>query len=313
MKPHAAAICAARCLAAAALAMTLVLGGCHGEGTAATAKADVACWGGLDSALFNCPRAVAVDGDGRIFVVDKNARIQRFDGAGRAHASWQTPESAVGKPTGLGVGPNGHLFVADTHYYRVLEYDGSGREVNRFGRYGGGPGEFCYLTDVLVDSEGAIYVSEYGIEDRIQKFSPQGEFLFAWGSRGSDPGQFKRPASMAWDREGDILVADACNHRIQRFAPDGRYIDEIGSLGSNPGQLKYPYDVAVDAAGNIYVCEYGNNRVQKFSPDGAPIAQWGAPGRLPGQLASPWGVAVDGMGSVYVVDSGNNRVQRTCF
>jgi len=295
------------------LALVVCLCGCGGRSPGATAVVPCECWGGLRHGLFNYPRAIAVDEAGCVFVVDKNARIQKFDGAGNLLASWETPEKEAGKPTGLAVGPNGHIYVADTHYYRVLEYDATGKLANTFGSYGDGPGEFCYVTDVLVDASGALYVSEYGLEDRIQKLSATGEFLLEWGKRGSRPGEFKRPSSLAWDSSGNILVADACNHRVQRFSPNGRYLGELGRLGSDPGELKYPYDVAVDREGNIYVCEYGNNRIQKFSREGSALAMWGTSGRGAGSVACPWGLALDGDGNVYVVDSGNNRIQKTRF
>jgi hypothetical protein len=54
---------------------------------------------------------------------------------------WLMPEWELGKPTGLAVGDDGNLYVADTHYFRVMAFDPHGNEVLRFGRFGQGPGE----------------------------------------------------------------------------------------------------------------------------------------------------------------------------
>ena len=106
---------------------------------------------------------------------------------------------------------------------------------------GPGPGEFGWVTDVAEDSRRqSIYVSEYGDNDRIQKFSPDGEFLLQWGGTGEEPGQFRRPQSMAIDDQDRIWVADACNHRIQVFDSEGKLIKHWGEEGSAPGNCTIP-------------------------------------------------------------------------
>ena len=53
-----------------------------------------------------------------------------------------------------------------------------------------GDGEFQFVTDAAQDAEGNYYVAQYGEYDRIQKFSPEREFLLSWGEHGHEPGQF---------------------------------------------------------------------------------------------------------------------------
>jgi DNA-binding beta-propeller fold protein YncE len=205
------------------------------------------------------------------------------------------------------------LLVADTHYYRVLTYTTQGELLtNRTigGTMGPGPGEFGFVTDVVRDANGNYFVGEYGEYDRIQKFSPTGEYLLEWGGHGSEPGQFLRPQHLAIDADGLLWVADACNHRIQVFDGQGRSITMWGQPGTGPGQLQYPYCVALDGKGHAYVCEYGNHRVQKFTLDGKPVAAWGTFGRRPGQMHNPWALALDSRGRCHVLDSMNHRVQR---
>jgi DNA-binding beta-propeller fold protein YncE len=223
------------------------------------------------------------------------------------------PEWANGKPTGLSVAPDGRIFVADTHYHRIIAYDADGREVMRFGRYGEGPGEFIYPTDIAFAPDGRLYVSEYGGNDRVQVFTPEGEFLFAFGSFGPGPGQFNRPQSIAFSGAGgdgpvELYIADACNHRIVVVDGNGHVHRSFGHAGVGAGELHYPYGVIVLDDGSILVAEFGNSRLQRFSSDGRSLGLFGRSGAGQGELRYPWGVAVAD-GELFVLDSGNNRVQ----
>lgn len=65
--------------------------------------------------------------------------------------------------------------------------------------------------------------------------------------QGCSPGQFDRPAGVAVDGLGRIVVADKDNHRIQIFTFEGVFLLKFGEKGSKPGQFNYPWDVATDA------------------------------------------------------------------
>lgn len=242
------------------------------------------------------------------------ARIQAFDADGKFLRAWRTPESKFGRPTGLAVGRGGEILVADTHYFRVLGYSNLGELLWQLGgTEGHGPGEFGFVTDVVQDADGNYYVGEYGEYDRIQKFAPDRTYLLEWGGHGSKPGQFQRPQSLVFDREGLLWVADACNHRLQVFDNQGRLVKLWGQHGSGPGQLAYPYDLAFNQSGELYVCEFGNHRVQKFTRDGQSLGTWGQSGRQPGQFYNPWGLVCDSQGRLDVLDSNNHRVQQIQF
>jgi DNA-binding beta-propeller fold protein YncE len=183
------------------------------------------------------------------------------------------------------------------------------------GTLGSAQGEFGLVTDSVVDSSGCLYVAEYGEFDRIQKFAPDGKFLFQWGGHGSEPGQFKRPQSLAIDEHDQVWVADACNHRIQVFDATGqsvRLVNVWGTAGNGPGELKYPYNLLI-ADDLVYVCEFGNHRVQKFTRDGKSVGTWGGQGRQPGELFNPWAIVRDSRGRIHILDTYNHRVQRIRF
>ncbi len=300
-------------LAVCTISLVLTCSGCLDD---PSTIGDVKVWAqrGLGDGRFHKPRAVAVDASDNLFIVDMTGRIQLFDADQNFVRSWRTPEVQMGKPCGLTVSNEGVLMVADTHYHRVIFYDIEGHLLEDRtigGTQGLGPGEFGYVTDVVQDSHGNYYVSEYGDFDRIQKFDPHGEFVLQWGGRGEEPGKFLRPQGLAVDELDRVWVADASNHRIQVFDASGTAAELLftwGEHGRDPGQIRFPYDIVLHGD-DVLVCEFGNHRVQKFSRDGKSKGMWGMPGREPGQMHQPWAMTIDSKQRMHVLDSYNHRVQ----
>lgn len=276
---------------------------------------------------FFYPRAMDSDSQGRIWIIDKTARVQGFDaGTGEPLFQWRMPHYEMGKPTGISIalGKDGHdvLYVADTHYHRVMVYSlphGPGQSpelIGEFGSLGEEDGQFIYPTDVavLVDEQTGdpvrIYVAEYGGNDRISVFDPDYHFLFAFGSPGSgDEVEFNRPQSIEIDAEArEIIVTDSSNHRIGRFTLEGELIRWWGGFGREAGEFNYPYGLCLLDDGTALVSEFGNHRVQRIDlATGASRGLYGRPGNAKGELQNPWAVATIGR-NAFVLDSGNNRV-----
>jgi DNA-binding beta-propeller fold protein YncE len=271
-------------------------------------------WGvhGTSGGWLHKPRAAAFDVDDQLYLADLTDRIQVFDRDGHFLRSWRMPALNVDGPSGVNVDRLGRVLVADTHFYRVMIYTRQGKLIEQVGDgvQGSSPGRFVYATDAVIDKKGNLIVCEYGDFDRIQVFSPEGDFLRQWGGHGYDPGQFLRPRGLVIDDAEVLYVADSCNHRIQVFDTGGKLLGMWGSRGLKPGQMSFPYDISLGPDGFLYVCEYGNSRVQKFTKEGRSVGLWGHPGRDPGGLDNPCALAVDSLGAVSVVDSGNHRVQR---
>jgi sugar lactone lactonase YvrE len=212
----------------------------------------------------------------------------------------------------------GNIYVAELDDNLIYKYSITGQELAHWGGHGSGPGQLIHPDKLALDTNGNIYVTEIGggpifgtdANNRIQKFSPNGESLARWGMYGSAPGQFSNPIGIAVDHQGDIYVSEEAGNRVQKLSPTGQPLAQWGTLGNGPGQFNMVYDLALDASGNVYVSEpFTNHRIQKFSGSGVPLARWGGPGDGPGQFKDPTGLAVDSKGDVFIVDSGNNRIQ----
>ena len=118
----------------------------------------------------------------------------------------------------------------------------------------------------------------------------------AFGSRGSGPGQFQKPRSVAVDAQDNFYVVDMTS-RVQSFTPAGEY---VGSWQLPVTDLGKPKGMCRDAQGRIVVLEPHYARVNHFAPNGTLEELWGEQGINPGQLDFPRDVAVAPDGRLYV-------------
>jgi tripartite motif-containing protein 71 len=238
--------------------------------------------------------------------------------AGPVEVLWETrgdPGRPLGNPSHLAVAPDGSIWVADgdNDRFQIFAPDGSLLEV--WGTAGSGEGEFDFTAfgwggydeaAIAFAPDGTFYVADPG-NHRIQKFGPDRGFLTAWGSEGTEPGQFGTPIDLVVDGQGRVYVLDA--NRVQVFDANGRFLTEWGERGFEPGQLFGPFGIGLDPDGTLLVAEYGGHRVQRFTPEGELLAGWGGSGSGDGQFAYAMDAAVDAAGRVFVTDYSNHRVQ----
>ena len=135
-------------------------------------------WGGKGAGQgqFNLPHGLAVDVQGRVIVCDRsNSRLQVFDARGKFLAEWKGP--LIGRPYGVSVGVDGHIFAIDggdgplkrQDRPRAVELDTDGTVVDRFGSFGTEPGQFLLGHDIAVARDGSVYVAD-ATGNRVQKF-----------------------------------------------------------------------------------------------------------------------------------------------
>jgi len=172
------------------------------------------------------------------------APIQKFDATGRLVVSFGS--DLFNWPHGLFAAPDGTVWVTDGHGgngkgQTVMQLAADGRVLMTLGT----PGvagttntTFNAPSDVVLGPAGDIFVADGHGGDtnaRIVKFSKDGKFIRAWGSKGSGAGQFDTPHGLAMDSAGHLYVADRANNRIQIFDQDGDFVGEWRQFGRPSG------------------------------------------------------------------------------
>ncbi len=292
--------------------------------TTAIANADSPTQKPTSTSLAN-PRGIVLDGAGNLWVADAgNNRVLRYprpvDQNGRI-----TPDTVLGQldfnssvsaavtaaslntPSGVAIGPDGDIFVADSGNNRVLEFPAGAGAGTPAIRVFGQP---SFSTGALPSTVTAQTLA-----------SPQGIAMNGYS----------------------LYVVDSLANRVAVFASTqsaastGSAMDivigqpQFGSAGAGGGTggLKGPLDVGIDSVGNIYVSDTGNNRVMIFpsllflpltgATATAAVGQPDMNGTSPnwnstngqataGGLYGPVGIFVDRRDTLYVGDAGNSRV-----
>src|SRR3984885_14088676 len=212
-----------------------------------------------------------------------------------------------------------NIWVTDKGSDMVIKFDPDGHVLMVFGRKqeasdeDTGPvkhpkpplpaedGRFRQVTDVAWNKAGDTFISDGYINSRVAKVDKDGNWLKSWGERGTGPGQFNTPHSIATDADGNVYVADRGNHRIQVFDGNGKFlrqftIDVPVPADAKPAIGKIP-DEAMMAGGTfhpgspwaicitppphqvLYSSDSWPGRIYKLSLDGKVLGMLGSSGK----------------------------------
>ena len=197
-------------------------------------------------------------GDNRTFARN-GSRLYEFDPTGKFVRELGQQVYGFNAAFGLRVDPMDNVWVIDQAANQVIKFDPAGNVALVLGRK-----PEAIQVRPRAENASPPPTPQPPVPGQPVPPSP--------GPPGSGtPGStFQRPTDVAWDKAGNIYVADGLgnNNRVAKYDKEGRFIRQWGYTGSENGQFKGVKSLAIDAAGNVYVADVGNNRIQVFDGDG---------------------------------------------
>ena len=210
-------------------------------------------------------------GDNRTFYRG-GSRLFEFDASGKFVRELGQDVYGFNTAFGLRVDPQDNVWTIDQSANQVVKFDPQGRVVLVLGR----KPEAISVRPAVPPAAGRRPVAPAAARGAGARAggppAPPGS-----GIPGST---FSQPSDVAWDRAGNIYIADGVGttNRIAKFDKEGTFIRQWGSTGSEPGQFNGVKALAIDAQGNVYAADLGNKRIQVFDADGTFKSQFGGVG-----------------------------------
>ncbi len=129
----------------------------------------------------------------QILVLDRTSGkvLRTFGGPGGEPDQFRIPNS-------LCVGPDGYVYVSDTHNWRILKLTRNGEPVWAKGTPGYRLGEFGRPRGIRAGPDGILYVVD-GATEIVQMYNTDGQILMRFGGPGNVPGALGLPATVAID------------------------------------------------------------------------------------------------------------------
>jgi DNA-binding beta-propeller fold protein YncE len=262
--------------------------------------------GPASQARFNGPTGLAVLPGGEVVVADTNNNRIRLIGtdarrtvttiAGNGELGGRDGPGVTAmfrRPTGVAVGPDGAIYVADSDNHAI-------RRLTKHGM--------------------AWVVTTYAGGLRAQGF----------GDGAAERARFNRPTALAIDGDGNVFVADQAGNRIRKIEAGTRVVSTVAGTGAASWQdaprgtdakFNNPSAIAIGAGGELYVLDGGNQRIRRISADGnrAVVTLAGKEANAAGFADGPGtearfraqlGMVLTLEGDLLVADTANFRIRK---
>ena len=300
---------------------------------------------------------IAVDKNGNVYIarrdnnvvsrIDLKGNMTAYAGNGSAGYSGdggKATEARLNVPAGLALDKRGNLYIADRNNHRIRKVDSRGNisTVAGTGTAGfngdGGPATSAQLnhpSGIAFDKKGNLYFSDRS-NDRIRMIDSNGNIhTYAGNGREGFRGDsgpavqasLDKPFGIAFDRKGNLYIADRRNNRVRRVNSRGTITTVAGDGGfffsgdNGPAyraSVAGPTGVAVDDQGILYIADRSNNRVRAVDSQGMITTVVGTGKQdyngdsevaRETNLHLPFGVTLNPNGNLLVIDRSHYRIR----
>ncbi|MDI6861732.1 MAG: 6-bladed beta-propeller, partial [Caldisericia bacterium] len=248
-------------------------------------------------------------------------------------------------PTSIAMDSNFNLWITDRgdDTVKVFSIDNELKMI--IGKSGSGKKEFKTPLDIEI-FEDKVYVLDSG-NARVQVFNLKGNYLFDFGTVGTQDGNLYCPNSFSFDKNGNLWIVESCTGRVQIFDRNGKFIKKVkenfgkpeciekfenymiisnsqdekiyildlnGNIINKIGEdvkspLYFPQSIAALSDGTIVVANSGTSTISLFDKDGNYLKSFSSFGAAPGKIQYPLGIAVNSKDEIFVLDTGSHVVE----
>jgi DNA-binding beta-propeller fold protein YncE len=228
---------------------------------------------------FTTPHGLQIGADGSIFTVDNGDHtVRKWTPDGHLLMTLGTPGQPAdtgfhgdldtvrgggpfNQPTNIAEAADGSLYVTDGYgNCRVHHFSADGTLLHSWGEAGRGPGQFRLVHGICVAADGTVYVGDRA-NDRVQVFSPTGEYLREWSD-------VRQPDEVHLGPDGRFYVAElgyqdiepgttSLGARVTIRDEQGTILASWGDSGDPvaAGNCASPHGIRVDSRGDLYLGE----------------------------------------------------------
>lgn len=256
----------------AAFALVLLLAACRGDRGSAS----------LVSPSFSnipvpgshgCLCAIAADRQGNIWVAnDDRGAVFKLSPAGKLQTVYNASSvgiSAVGnhgtirRPLGLSIDSAGGLWILEESSF-VIKISADGKMIGSF--YPGGTGP----ASMELDRDDNLWIAnqndDQGGPGAVGMLNSNGQLIRFIYNTNTPKAQFKSPAGLAIDENGNVWVANTDGDSITELNSEGAAIARFDNTKLPSVRFNHPHAIDVDRAGDLIVLN--QDSVMRLSPTG---------------------------------------------
>jgi sugar lactone lactonase YvrE len=310
---------------------------------------DLGDGGPATAACFFGPSGMALDGAGNLYVADwGNNRVRRIDastgtvttvaggGSGPLGDGGPATLAMLQGPNDVAVDDTGNLFISEIDGRRIRRVDAATGVITTLSTAFLDPRGIAVRAGLLYVADG--YATEYVYSLPTGGGSPtvvagNGTAAFCGDGGPATAACLYGPSDVAFDGDGNLLIADNENHRVRRVDATTGVIETIAGNGASTcpvdhgdggpalaACLESVVSLAVDAADDVVVADVYARRVRRidagtgvidlFAGNGT-FSYCGDDGPATGAcLFGPYGITRDAGGNLFIADFNNARIRK---